>query len=138
MADRLKKLLYIRQTQERQSRQALAQAQDRTDQARQQLDELQDIAQDYRDGHARTPQMTPGMLQQFRQFYGQLAKARAVQADQVGQAEAAQQTVQRHLLGHIQNRRSLEKVVAKRDQDLVMTQNRKQRRAQSGSRKSLV
>ena len=118
--------------------QALAKAQTQTAKVRQELDNLNDIADEYKTKHAAAPQMNPAVLKQFRQFYGQLSQARAVQSAQVEQALAAEQTVRRYLSAHIKDRKGLETVLAKRDQVHREQSRRKSRRSQISKSKSLV
>ena len=138
MRDRLSKLLSVKRIKEKQSMQALARAQQATSVAQKNFDDLCEMSSDYREKHLSVPQISPLMLKQFRQFYNQLAQAKTVQQAQVEQAQMAEQTVRDYLTTHIYERRGVEKVVRKRDQQHRTAQKRKARRTQSSTPKSFV
>lgn len=118
--------------------QALARAQQATEAAKGELENSQNMSCEYKAKHLDVPRISPLMLKQFRQFYGQLAQAKSIQQAQVEQAQLAEQTVRNHLTAHMYERRGVEKVVAKRDQQHRTAQNRKARRAQTTNPASFV
>ncbi len=132
---KLDKILQLRQLKENESAGALARTRRARQAAEDKARELHEITGQYRDSHQQQPAFDPYMLKQFREFYGQLARAAQAQAVEVERAVQAEKVVMNHYISHHADRKALENLLEQRDLAHKNEEKRKARRAEPTRRK---
>ena len=112
---KLHKLLRLRELRERQSQQALAASIAEHQRLQQEVDSFSSMVDEYLCEHRTCVETNSHKLAMFRSFYEKLDNAAKVQLQALNHAQHAERTVRAHHLGHVQNRRLLEKSIEHRE-----------------------